>query len=113
MPEAPEFEAKDDQVHPGVAVEEGRIEKKAPTKKVKPVTPTTISPLEELIKELDLVKANDMGRIGTVIQKIDALETDAEKGAIAKAIRDKIGAKAFKKHKRKEYLLELISKTGQ
>jgi len=69
--------------------------------------------LEKLIKELDLVKANDMGRIGTVIQKIDTLETDAEKGAIAKAIRYKIGAKAFKKHKRKEYLVELIKKAKQ
>jgi len=69
--------------------------------------------LEKLIKELDLVKANDMGRIGTIIQKIDTLETDAEKGTIAKAIRDKIGAKAFKKHKRKEYLMKLIKKAKQ
>ena len=54
-----------------------------------------------------------MGRIGTVIQKIDTLETDAEKGEIAKAIRDKIGPKAFKKHKRKEYLIDLIDKAEQ
>jgi CRISPR-associated protein Csm5 len=112
-PEAPKFEAKADQAPPGIAVEEGRIEKKAPTKKVKPVEPETMSPLERLIKELELVKANDMGRIGTVIQKIDALETDAEKGAVAKAIQDKIGPKAFNKHKRKESLLELILKAGQ
>ena len=65
---------------------------------------------EKLIKELDLVKASDMGRIGTIIQKIETLETDSEKGEIAKAIRDKIGLKAFKKHKQKEYLLELIKK---
>lgn len=113
VPEAPKFKVEDVQIRQGLAAEEGRIEKKVPIKKVKPVTPTTIRPLEQLIKELDLVKANDMGRIGTVIQKIDTLETDAEKGEIAKAIRDKIGAKAFKKHKQKEYMLELIAKAKQ
>jgi len=71
------------------------------------------TPLEKLIDELGLIKANDMGRIGTIIQKIDTLETDAEKKEIAKAIRDKIGAKAFKKHKQKEYMLELIAKAKQ
>jgi len=79
-------------------------------KKDKPVVQETISPLEKMLKELDIVKASDMGRIGTIIQKIDTLETDVEKGTVAKAIRDKIGPKAFKKHKRKEYLLELIEK---
>jgi CRISPR-associated protein Cmr6 len=83
--------------------------------KTKQQIPVTVdqdikTPLEKLIKELELVKANDMGRIGTIIQKIDTLETDAEKGEIAKAIRDKIGAKALKKHKQKEYMLELIAK---
>ncbi|HDZ26783.1 MAG TPA: type III-A CRISPR-associated RAMP protein Csm5, partial [Candidatus Aminicenantes bacterium] len=76
-------------------------------KKDKPVAKKSVSPLEKLIRELDIVKPNDMGRIGTIIQKIDALETDAEKTSIAEAIRNKIGPKAFKKHKRKEYLLEL------
>jgi CRISPR-associated protein Cmr6 len=78
-----------------------------------PVAQDIRTPLEKLIKELDLIKANDMGRIGTVIQKIDTLDTDAEKGKIAKAIRDKIGAKAFKKHKQKEYILDLIAKAKQ
>jgi CRISPR-associated protein Csm5 len=114
VPEAPEFEAKDDQIQPkDDADEEDRRKRDIPAKKVKPVVVETISPLEKLIKELELIKANDMGRIGTVIQKIDTLETDAEKGKIAKAIRDKIGPKAFKKHKRKEYLLDLIDKAEQ
>lgn len=81
------------------------------TKKRKPVVPITLSLLETLLKELNLVKPNDMGRIGTIIQKIKSLETDAEKGQVAAAIRDKIGSKAFKKHKRKEYLLGLIEKS--
>lgn len=69
------------------------------------------TPLEKLLKELDLIKSNDMGRIGTIIQKIDTLETDADKGEVAKAIKEKIGAKLFKKHKKREYLLSLIAKT--
>jgi CRISPR type III-A-associated RAMP protein Csm5 len=68
-----------------------------------------ISPLEKLLNHLKLIKSNDMGRIGTVIQKIDALETDQEKGEIAKAIKNKIGPKAFKKHKRRDYLLQLMN----
>ncbi len=53
-----------------------------------------------------------MGRIGTIVQKIDTLETDAEKGALAKAVQDKIGMRAFKKHKKMEYMTELIAKAG-
>lgn len=81
------------------------------TKKRKPVVQATLSPLETLLKELDLVKPNDMGRIGTIIQKIESLETDDEKEQVAAAIRDKIGPKAFKKHKQKRYLLGLIEKS--
>ncbi len=104
VPEKPVFSTKDE------AIETDHEERKTPAEKAKPVAPIALSPLENLTKELDLVKASDMGRIGTIIQKIEPLETDAEKGAIAKAIRDKIGLKAFKKHKQKEYLLELITK---
>ena len=68
------------------------------------------SPLKKLLNELNLIKSTDMGRIGTIIQKIDILETDAERGKLARAIKDKVGKKAFKKHKRKAYLLELIEK---
>ncbi|MBU0698717.1 MAG: type III-A CRISPR-associated RAMP protein Csm5 [Proteobacteria bacterium] len=80
------------------------------TKEKEPVVKVTVSPIEMMIRELDLVKANDMGRIGTIIQKIDTLETDEDKGKVAIAIRDKIGAKAFKKHKKRDYLGELIKK---
>lgn len=69
------------------------------------------TPLEKLLNELDLIKSNDMGRIGTIIQRIKVLETDADKGEVAKAIKEKIGAKLFRKHKKKEYLLSLITKT--
>jgi hypothetical protein len=91
------------------------IFEKAKTKEGKPAVETQkkvqikVEPLvEKLHRELSLIKSIDMGRIGTIIQKIDQLETAAEKGKIAAAIRDKIGPKAFKKHKRRDYLLELI-----
>jgi len=48
--------------------------------------------------------------LGTIIQKIESFETDEEKAEMAKAFRDHIGAKAFKKHKKREYLLNLIGK---
>ncbi|MDM8549597.1 type III-A CRISPR-associated RAMP protein Csm5 [Desulfobacterales bacterium HSG2] len=79
-------------------------------RKKKPVRQKPVSPLKKLIEELGVVRANDMGRIGTIMQKIDILETDAEKAALAEAIRDKIGPKAFKKHKKKKYLMELMAK---
>jgi len=71
-----------------------------------------MSPFEKLLKELSLINAQDAGRIGTVIQKIETLKTDQEKAEIAKAIRDKIGEKAFKKHKQKDYLAGLIAKVA-
>ncbi len=49
-----------------------------------------------------------MGRIGTVIQQIDSLETHQDKAIVAEAVKEKIGPKAFKKHKQKEYLTKLI-----
>jgi len=100
MPEKLKFRA-------GPAVDTVKQEKK------KPVVQITLSPMEKLLKESSLIKSNDMGRIGTVIQKIDTLKTDAEKGELAATIKEKIGPKTFKKHKQKEYLLELISKAKQ
>lgn len=81
-----------------------------PAKKDATIPEESLSLLEKIKMELDLVKSTDMGRIGTIIQKIDSLETETEKAEIAKAIRDKIGKKAFKKHKQREYLAELIGK---
>jgi CRISPR-associated protein Csm5 len=66
------------------------------------------SPVEKLLDELELINSTDAGRIGTVMQKMENLQTLQEKAEIAAAIRDKLGLKAFKKHKRKAYLLELI-----
>lgn len=68
------------------------------------------SDAERLTEELSRIRSNDMGRIGTIIQKIDSLETDAEKKAIAMAIQEKVGPRAFKKLKKMGYLLELIAK---
>lgn len=67
------------------------------------------SPAEKLLEELKLIKPTDMGRIGTIIQGIEGLESVDDKAAVAVAIRDKIGPKALKKHKRRDYLESLIS----
>jgi CRISPR-associated protein Csm5 len=72
--------------------------------------PEPLSKLDLLMAELDLIDASDMGRLGTVIQKIDSLDTDKEKAEVARAIKGKLSKKAFKKHKRKIYLMELIEK---
>ena len=80
-------------------------------KTVEPKTPPEIevkSAVEKLMDELKLINVTDMGRLGTVIQKIETLETDGEKAQIARAIRDKIGVKKFKKHKKRAYLQGLI-----
>jgi CRISPR-associated protein Cmr6 len=66
------------------------------------------TPLEKFFKELDVIKSTDMGRLGTLIQKIDSLETAEEKKAIAEAVRDKIGPKKFKRHNKRKYLEELM-----
>lgn len=86
------------------------IAEKVSDKADKPVKEIAESAVEKILRELDVIKPNDMGRIGTIIQKFDQLDTFAEKGRVATAIRDKIGPKAFKKHKRKDYLSELIEK---
>ncbi|MDP3283902.1 MAG: hypothetical protein Q8M56_05700, partial [Desulfobacterales bacterium] len=75
----------------------------------KPAVLVILSPLEKLLKELDLIKSNDMGRIGTIIQKIETLEKDADRCELARKVKDKIGPSAFKKHKQKDYLLKLIA----
>jgi CRISPR type III-B/RAMP module RAMP protein Cmr6 len=67
---------------------------------------------ERLLKELELIKPSDMGRLGTIIQKIETLPTSEDKGRIAAAIREKLGPKIFKGHKRKDYLLSLIHAAG-
>jgi CRISPR-associated protein Csm5 len=95
-------------------VQEGRpVRAEAQPVEKEPAAAVTLSPLEKLLKELDLIRANDMGRIGTIIQKIEALEKDADRGELASAIRDKIGSKAFKKHNQKEYLVKLIAGAGK
>lgn len=66
------------------------------------------SPLDKLLTELQSIKATDMGRLGTIIQKIKSLDTEEDKKRLAMAIRDKLGEKAFKKHKQREYLQGLI-----
>jgi CRISPR/Cas system CSM-associated protein Csm5 (group 7 of RAMP superfamily) len=85
------------------------IDQKTEKAKSEPsIPPEPETPVEKLLKELENIKPTDAGRIGTVMQKMENLQTPREKAEIALAIRDKIGPKAFKKHKRKDYLLELI-----
>jgi CRISPR-associated protein Cmr6 len=64
-----------------------------------------LSPVEKLKKELAMIKPDDAGRIGTMLQKIAALETAAEKAQMARAVREHLGEKRFNKHKRKGDLL--------
>jgi CRISPR-associated protein Cmr6 len=71
-----------------------------------------VSVAERLLKELALIKPSEMGRLGTIIQKIETLPTPQDKGLIAAAIREKLGSKVFKGHKRKDYLLSLIQAAG-
>ena len=120
LPEKPQFEKSTDHEHPEAAysysnstIEKDRGKSVIPTKKDRLTVLTSMSPFQRLSNELDLVKSTDMGRIGTIIQKIDTLKTDSEKAELSKAIRGKIGPKAFKKHKQKEYLLEFIKKLDE
>ena len=78
--------------------------------KVPPEPKPAEPPLVKLINEMKLIRPNAMGPLGTIIQKIESLETDQEKAEMATAFRDYIGAKAFRKNKQREYLLELMEK---
>lgn len=85
-----------------------------PPEQAKPKPAPPESPREKLIKQLDLIDITDMGRLGTVIQNIETkLESDADKAAVAKAIKEKLGKKKFKKHKRKDDLQNWIAKGEQ
>ncbi|HLC16165.1 MAG TPA: hypothetical protein VJL89_08065, partial [Thermodesulfovibrionia bacterium] len=85
------------------------IEKPAsPVKEEKPAAP--LSAFDKLMNELSTLKVDDAGRLGQIIQKLEILENDAEKSALARAIKDKMSPKSFKKHKKKDYLLQLIEK---
>ena len=64
------------------------------------------------MKNLSVIKTNDKGRLGTIVQEIETLETDAEKGQVAKAVREKISKKSYKKYKNKDYINALIRKAG-
>jgi len=70
------------------------------------------SPFEKLLKELSLTKSIDAGKHSQIIQKIELLPNDVEKGNLAKAIQEKMSPKQFKGHPKKQYLLDLIAKAG-
>jgi len=72
------------------------------------VAPIKTDPVDKLKEELKLIKPDDAGRLGTIIQKIETLETPQQKAALARAIKEHLGPKRFKKHKRRDYLLKLI-----
>jgi hypothetical protein len=67
--------------------------------------------LEEiLLRELEGFKAVDAGPIGSIIQRIGDIDTPEGRALVAKAVREKLGKKKFKKHKRKSQLLDWIEK---
>lgn len=70
------------------------------------------SDTEKLLRELEHIKGTDMGRIGTVIQKMDKLENDKDKASIALAIKRKMEKKQYKKLiTKRPYLEELIKQS--
>jgi len=80
----------------------------APTPSAPRIPAPVKTAAEKVLEELALIKTDDMGRIGTIIQRIETLPEATDKAAVAAAIRDKLG-KGYKKHKRKDYLEALIN----
>ncbi len=83
-----------------------------------PGTPTPAPPkppapektaVEKILDELAMIKPDEKGRLGTIIQKMETLPEDRDKAAVALAIREKLG-KEYKKHKRRDYLDALIGR---
>ncbi|MBI5604005.1 MAG: type III-B CRISPR module RAMP protein Cmr6, partial [Deltaproteobacteria bacterium] len=70
----------------------------------------TVNNLEKLLDRLSVMKKGDAGSIAAIIEKIDILETDLQKAELAKAIKDKLGSKVFKKSKKRSFLESLIGK---
>ena len=83
----------------------------APTAAPKPPVPEKTA-AEKLLDELALIKPDDKGRLGTIIQNIETLPDAQDKAAIARAIRDKLGTKGYKKFKRRDYLDGLLANAG-
>jgi len=85
------------------------------TKQIEPVAQDIKTPLEKMLDSLSLIKPSEIGRIsGEIINKMDImLESDDEKAAIARAIKEKISTNAFKKLDKKKngYLSKLIEKS--
>jgi len=75
--------------------------------------PIELSPVEKLKKELAMIKPDDAGRIGTILQKIASLETPLERAQMARAVKDHLGDKRFRKHKRIEDLLSWMEAVSQ
>lgn len=77
-----------------------------------PAAPKTKTPVEKMMKRLHLLKNTETGRIlGEIVNNIEKeLKSVEDKAAIAKAIREKLGKKEFKKLDRKKdkYLSKLI-----
>ncbi|HOD70751.1 MAG: RAMP superfamily protein [Deltaproteobacteria bacterium ADurb.BinA179] len=91
--------------------EEEPLEVSAPTAAPKPPVPEKTA-AEKLLDELALIKPDDKGRLGTIIQNIETLPDAQDKAAIARAIRDKLGTKGYKKFKRRDYLDGLLANAG-
>jgi CRISPR-associated protein Cmr6 len=74
------------------------------------------TPLEKLLDALNLLNSSETGRIsGEIINKMDImLESDHEKADVARAIKEKLSAKAFKKLDKKKYgYLSKLTEKGE
>ena len=106
---------EDEGVGAKTAVGYGRFEIKKDQNRLTAATKQiqkTKSPLEKMLENLFLLKSTETGRIsGEIVNKMEKeLKKIEDKGAIAKAIKEKLGTKGFRKLDRKKdgYLSNLI-----
>ncbi|MBW2663356.1 MAG: type III-B CRISPR module RAMP protein Cmr6 [Deltaproteobacteria bacterium] len=106
---------EDEGVGAKTAVGYGRFEIKKDQNRLTAATKQiqkTKSPVEKMLENLFLLKKTETGRIsGEIVNKMEKeLKKVEDKGAIAKAIKEKLGTKGFRKLDRKKdgYLSNLI-----
>lgn len=85
-------------------------ETEPPAKAAREPVVIELSPLQNILKEISLIKQDDKGQLAPIIDKIQYLETDEEKAEAAQAVKDKMSKKAYKKFKKKDYINELTAK---
>ena len=65
---------------------------------------------QKILRDVNLLTAKDKGKVGAIIEKLARLTTDRDKAAAARAIQERLGPKAFKDLKKRDFLLDLIRK---